>query len=58
MYFMYVPQRFSLLGNACWRSSWTNKMIDTVEHKFYCPSLKKDVAKIVGQCRACQLAKQ
>jgi len=35
-----------------------NKTIESVEHRFYCPSLKKDVAKIVGQCRICQLAKQ
>ena len=35
-----------------------NKTIEAVKHHFYWPSLKKDVAKIVGQCRICQLAKQ
>jgi len=35
-----------------------NKMIEAVEHKFYWPRLKRDVAKIVDQCRTCQLAKQ
>ena len=35
-----------------------NKTIDVVEHLFYWPSLKKDVTKIVSQCRTCQLAKQ
>ena len=35
-----------------------NKTIETVEHRFYWPSLKRDVAKIVSQCRTCQLAKQ
>ena len=35
-----------------------NKMIEVVEHRFYWSSLKKDVVKIVGQCRMCQLAKQ
>ena len=34
------------------------KTIDVVEHKFYWPSLTRDVAEIVGQCRTCQLAKQ
>jgi len=28
-----------------------NKRIEVVEHRFYRPSLEKDVAKIVGQCR-------
>ena len=35
-----------------------NKTIEAVEHRFYWPSLKRDVAKIVSQCRTCQLAKQ
>ena len=35
-----------------------NKTIGAVEHRFYWPSLKKDVAKIVSQCHTCQLAKQ
>ena len=35
-----------------------NKIIEAVEHRFYWPSLKKDVTKIVGQCCMCQLAKQ
>ena len=34
-----------------------NKTIKAVEHKFYWLSLKRDVAKIVGQCRTCQLVK-
>ena len=28
-----------------------------MKHQFYWPGLKKGVAKIVGQCRTCQLAK-
>ena len=28
-----------------------------VEDRFYWPSLKKDVARILAQCRTCQLAK-
>ena len=28
-----------------------------MEHQFYWPSLKRGVAKIVGQCLTCQLAK-
>ena len=35
-----------------------NKTNEVVEHGFYSPSLKRDVAKIVGQCRTCQLTKQ
>ena len=35
-----------------------NKIIEVVEHRFYWPSLKKDVAKIVSQWRTCQLAEQ
>uniref|UniRef100_A0A2N9GME3 Reverse transcriptase n=1 Tax=Fagus sylvatica TaxID=28930 RepID=A0A2N9GME3_FAGSY len=34
-----------------------DKTIEEVERQFYWPSLKRDVAKIVGQCRTCQLAK-
>uniref|UniRef100_A0A2N9IA60 Reverse transcriptase n=1 Tax=Fagus sylvatica TaxID=28930 RepID=A0A2N9IA60_FAGSY len=34
-----------------------NKTIEEVGRQFYWPSLKRDVAKIVGQCRTCQLAK-
>ena len=30
-----------------------NKTIEVVEHRFYWPNLKKDVAKIVRQCRTC-----
>jgi len=32
--------------------------IKAVEPRFYWPSLKRDVAKIVGQCRTCQLVMQ
>ena len=35
-----------------------NKTIEAVEHRFYWPSLKRDVAKLVGRCHTCQLAKQ
>ena len=35
-----------------------NKTIEVVEHRFYWPSLKRNVTKIVSQCRTCQLAKQ
>ena len=34
-----------------------DKTIEEVERQFYWPSLKRDVAKIIGQCRQCQLAK-
>lgn len=34
-----------------------DKTIDLVEDRFYWPSLRKDVAKIVSQCRTRQLAK-
>ena len=34
-----------------------DKTIALVEDKFYWPSLKKDFARIVAQCRTCQLAK-
>jgi len=61
IYSPYVPQGFLLLGNACWSLVGhfsQNKTIEHVEHKFYWSSLKRDVAKIVGQYRTCQLAKQ
>ena len=34
-----------------------DKTIEEVERQFYWPGLKTGVAKIVGQCRSCQLAK-
>ena len=34
-----------------------DKTIALVEDRFYLPSLKKDVARIVAQCRTCLLAK-
>ena len=34
-----------------------DKTIEEVERQFYWPGLKKGVAKIVGQCHTCQLAK-
>ena len=34
-----------------------DKTIKEVECQFYWPNLKRGVAKIVGQCRTCQLAK-
>ena len=34
-----------------------DKTIEEVERQFYWLGLKSDVAKIVGQCRTCQLAK-
>jgi len=34
------------------------KTIETVDNLFYWPSLKKNVAKLIGQCHTCQLAKQ
>ena len=34
-----------------------DKTIEEVECQFYWPGLKRGVAKIVGQCRTCQLAK-
>jgi hypothetical protein len=33
------------------------KTIEKVERQFFWPSLKRDVAKIIGHCRQCQLAK-
>jgi len=35
-----------------------NKTIEEVERQFFWSNLKRDVAKLVGQCRTCQLAKQ
>ena len=34
-----------------------DKTIALVEDRFYWPSLKNDVARIVAQCKTCQLAK-
>ena len=34
-----------------------DKTIEEVERQFYWPGLKRGVAKIVGQCHTCQLAK-
>ena len=34
-----------------------NKTIEEVEHQFFWSSLKRDVTKLVGQYRTCQLAK-
>jgi hypothetical protein len=34
-----------------------NKTIEEVERQFFWSSLKRDVAKLIGQCRTCQLAK-
>ena len=34
------------------------KTIKAVEYRFFWPSLKHDVAKHVGRCHICQLAKQ
>ena len=42
-----------LVGHFDW-----NKTIEAVEYRFYWPSLKRDMTKIVGQFRTCQLAKQ
>jgi len=61
MYSPYIPRGFSLweihVGGLA-RHFGQNKMIEAVEYRFYWLSLKKDVAKIVSQCRTCQLAKQ
>ena len=35
-----------------------NKTIELVEAQFFWPSLKRDVARIVAQCRTCAVAKQ
>ena len=35
----------------------TETTFEEVERQFYWPGLKRGVAKIVGQCRTCQLAK-
>ena len=37
---------------------WNEKIIEAVEYRFYWPSLKRDVAKHVGRCHICKLAKQ
>ena len=34
-----------------------DKTIEESERQFYWPSLKRGIAKIVGQCGTCQLAK-
>jgi len=41
-----------------WHDFDQNKTIETIEHRFYWSSMKKDTAKIVGQYRTFQLAKQ
>ena len=49
------------MGIACdglIRHFRNEKTIETVEYKFYWPSLKRDVAKHIGRCHICQLAKQ
>ncbi|MGV7988902.1 integrase zinc binding domain-containing protein, partial [Mycobacterium kansasii] len=33
-----------------------DKTIALVEDRFYWPNLKRDVAKVLGRCRTCQLA--
>ena len=48
---------WKLHGQSRW-SFWNQKTIEVVEHYFYWPSLKKDVAKFVSRCHTCQLAKQ
>ena len=48
------------MGDACRWFSWIvgrYKTIVFVEDRFYWPSLKKDVARIVSQCKTCQLTK-
>jgi len=35
-----------------------NKTIEAMGHRFYWPSLKRDVARLVSQCCTCQLGKQ
>ncbi|RVW76445.1 Transposon Tf2-12 polyprotein [Vitis vinifera] len=42
------------------RNGWTfgrDKTIALVENRFFWPSLKKDVWKVIKQCRACQVGK-
>jgi len=34
------------------------KTIETVEYQFYWLGLKRDIARHVGRCHTCQLAKQ
>ena len=34
-----------------------NKIIELLEHRFFWPSLKRDVTRIVAQCRTCDVAK-
>jgi hypothetical protein len=34
------------------------KTIEATEHRFFWPSLKRDVMRLVSRCHACQLAKQ
>ena len=35
-----------------------DKTIAMIEHRFYCPSLKRNEAKNVSKCRTCQLSKE
>ena len=61
MYPSHLPERILSLRITHWGLAGyfgRNKTIETVEHCFYWPSLKRDVARLVGQCRTCQLAKQ
>ena len=34
-----------------------NKTVALIEDRFYWPSLKRDVARVVSQCRTCQMSK-
>ena len=61
MYLSHFFEKIFSLRITHWglaRHFGRNKTIEAVEHRFYWPSLKRDVARLVGQCRTCQLTKQ
>ena len=61
VYLSHLLERFLSLGITCWGLAGNfglNNTIEAVKHRFYWPSLKRDVARLIGQCRICQLAKQ
>ena len=61
-YALPIPHYDTILFGNCMLGvllvTSNEKTIDAVESLFYWPSLKRDVARLIGQCRTYQLAKQ
>ena len=61
MHFSYFLERYfiwELHAGGLTGHFGREKTIEAVDNLFYWPSLKKDVAKLIGQYRTCQLGKQ